>query len=147
MDANKESSAHSEPPLAAERRRTPRLSAEFDVQLDILISEDTVQPPSIPGHCFDISRWGMRVSISELTRRMYHKLIVRKRDIRVRFRLPELSETFEITGKGVWIDYHNDCNANRVGPCQFGISFWNEGAEKLETYAKLVEKNFDSDSS
>ncbi len=143
MDANKKSS---EPPIAEERRRAPRRPAEFDVQLDILISEDTVQPASIPGTCFDISRWGMRVSISELTRHMYHKLIACKRDIRVRFRLPELGETFEMTGKGVWIDYHNNCDADRAGPCQIGVSFWNEGAEKLKAYGALVEKFSKNDS-
>ena len=89
----------------------------------VVIPEETLQPIKLSGRTLDVSAGGMKIRLSSLARQTYHKLLMDRRFARVEFVMPEAKGWLRLTGKVVWIDYHQADPAQASGECFVGISF------------------------
>lgn len=119
---------------STERRKHPRVPLNVTTSLMILFPEETFRPTPMDGIVEDISRAGLRVTVSNVTED-FHRLIIRSvRYVKLTVRLPGTDEDLALHGKIVWVGYDNK---RRVPVCSFGIAF-----ERFEEHDREVVERF-----
>ncbi|HOE95925.1 MAG TPA: PilZ domain-containing protein [Candidatus Sumerlaeota bacterium] len=104
-----------------ERREEGRLAVELEVEMQILIPDDTFTPARFRATVQNVSNRGVMVEIDYLGYRDYQRMLRLTPYIRLCVKTDQDGESRRITGRLVWLDYHGE--GRQGGPCHLGISF------------------------
>ena len=126
-------------PPAGFNRAHSRYKLEVPVTAQILFPEETFQPVCQTGSTVDVSLRGLQVYLQNLHQDVYKKMVKTNRYIRLHFHDEVDGEPIKITGRIMWIDYHNSGAESQVGSCYVGIGL-NEKESDLGKYTEFFKK-------
>jgi hypothetical protein len=118
-------------PAADDHPARTHVRYEMSIATQILFPEDTFSPVTCGGKTLDMSARGMKLYFDNFPLHFYIKLLARSRMARIRLEDPFDGTELKITGRIVWIDYHD-------GPCFMGLCF-DEKDGNLAPYLRLIE--------
>ena len=107
--------------LGQERRMHQRYGVEPDVELMIMLPEQTFRPQGLKGKLVDASLGGMLVRLDQVMDSLYKSLLMETRHIRAVFTNPYTGDATIISGRIVWINYQSKDTSGEGGGCEFGI--------------------------
>lgn len=89
----------------AERRKSIRIQVYIRCTAQVILPEDTFSPQTQDALILNISKSGLKLSLSDPNRSFFHKLTLPYRYIKVDFPWPSIGERIELVGRVVWLNY------------------------------------------
>lgn len=130
------SSAQETKPVSVERRQQPRRLVHLPAKVRVLVEEETFSPFAFEGMCENISSSGALVTVRDLAKAAYLKMIQRPRYIRFTCSLPGHDQPIQLFGKLVWYDFQEKAGEST---CRLAMAFEPMKEEVREALERHIE--------
>jgi c-di-GMP-binding flagellar brake protein YcgR len=120
-----------------EKRKHKRIEARIDVQIELVLPEETFQPKRKGGRTLNICEQGMKIMMCDVSEHFYKKLLSPMRYAKINFSLPVSNKHKVLHGKIVWLDYNSQTH-----DCTFGVYFETitpEDQQEMRDFIQMLE--------